>query len=162
MGFRAKSAAPRDFASLLAQEAMSLRETIRARAQELYEKRGREEGHDLEDWLAAETEVLGTRHRVHRERVAKVSSHTSDAASSASAPRQPASNSPPPPDEGEDAIRDFLHVSGRSTSVIQSICLLCQRRIAHSPREDALRAAEKAHRFACSSSPRRRELQQAN
>jgi hypothetical protein len=32
-------------------------EQIRARAHELYEQRGREEGHDVEDWLQAEAEV---------------------------------------------------------------------------------------------------------
>jgi len=30
---------------------------LRQRAHELYEARGREEGHDLEDWLQAEAEV---------------------------------------------------------------------------------------------------------
>jgi hypothetical protein len=37
-------------------------ETIRRRAYELYVARGREEGHDLEDWLLAqaESEVLTT------------------------------------------------------------------------------------------------------
>lgn len=33
---------------------------IRRRAYELYEKRGREDGHAEEDWLRAEAEVLGT------------------------------------------------------------------------------------------------------
>jgi hypothetical protein len=33
---------------------------IRCRAYELYERRGREEGHAEEDWLRAEAEVLGT------------------------------------------------------------------------------------------------------
>jgi len=32
-------------------------EQIRRRAYELYEARGREEGHDLEDWLTAEAEI---------------------------------------------------------------------------------------------------------
>lgn len=32
-------------------------EQIRVRAHELFEKRGREEGHDLDDWLQAEAEV---------------------------------------------------------------------------------------------------------
>ena len=35
-------------------------EQIRTRAYELYEIRGREEGHDLEDWLEAEAEITGT------------------------------------------------------------------------------------------------------
>ena len=30
---------------------------IRVRAYELYEKRGREDGHELEDWLRAEKEI---------------------------------------------------------------------------------------------------------
>lgn len=32
-------------------------EQIRVRAHELFELRGREEGHDLDDWLQAEAEV---------------------------------------------------------------------------------------------------------
>jgi hypothetical protein len=32
---------------------------IRARAYRFYEERGREHGHDLEDWLRAEAEVFG-------------------------------------------------------------------------------------------------------
>jgi len=32
---------------------------IRQRAQELYEARGREEGHELDDWLRAEKEITG-------------------------------------------------------------------------------------------------------
>jgi hypothetical protein len=32
-------------------------EQIRARAHELFEQRGREEGHDMDDWLQAEAEV---------------------------------------------------------------------------------------------------------
>jgi Protein of unknown function (DUF2934) len=32
--------------------------TIRARAYELYEKRGRQDGLDQQDWLQAETEIL--------------------------------------------------------------------------------------------------------
>ena len=32
-------------------------EQIRRRAYELYEERGRNDGHDLEDWLQAESEV---------------------------------------------------------------------------------------------------------
>ena len=33
------------------------RERIGQRAHELYEARGREDGHDLEDWLQAEAEI---------------------------------------------------------------------------------------------------------
>ncbi len=36
-------------------------ERIRVRAHELFEQRGREEGHDLEDWLQAEAEVTQPR-----------------------------------------------------------------------------------------------------
>lgn len=34
-----------------------LQEQIRRRAHELYEQRGRNEGHELDDWLQAESEV---------------------------------------------------------------------------------------------------------
>jgi Protein of unknown function (DUF2934) len=37
----------------------NLEEQIRRRAYELYEARGREDGHDLEDWLQAEAEITG-------------------------------------------------------------------------------------------------------
>jgi hypothetical protein len=36
-----------------------LEEQIRRRAYELYETRGRGEGHDVEDWLEAEAEITG-------------------------------------------------------------------------------------------------------
>jgi hypothetical protein len=41
----------------------NLADRIRRRAYELYEERGREEGHELEDWLRAEEEVTGRRVR---------------------------------------------------------------------------------------------------
>lgn len=34
-----------------------VQELIRLRAYELYEERGRQDGHELDDWLAAEAEV---------------------------------------------------------------------------------------------------------
>ena len=34
-----------------------LEDQIRLRAQELYEARGREDGHEVEDWLRAEEEI---------------------------------------------------------------------------------------------------------
>jgi Protein of unknown function (DUF2934) len=37
--------------------AVSTEELIRQRAYELYEQRGREDGHAIEDWLAGEAEV---------------------------------------------------------------------------------------------------------
>jgi hypothetical protein len=36
-----------------------LEHRIRQRAQALYEQRGREDGHDLDDWLQAEKEITG-------------------------------------------------------------------------------------------------------
>lgn len=39
-------------------------EQIRRRAYELYEARGREDGHDLDDWKQAETEIKGTQRKV--------------------------------------------------------------------------------------------------
>jgi DUF2934 family protein len=38
-------------------------EQIRARAFELYEERGREGGHDTDDWLQAEAEIIGKSRR---------------------------------------------------------------------------------------------------
>jgi hypothetical protein len=38
----------------------NLEEEIRRHAYQLYEERGREDGHDLDDWLHAEAVVTGT------------------------------------------------------------------------------------------------------
>jgi hypothetical protein len=38
----------------------NLEEEIRRRAHELYEERGREHGHDVDDWVRAEAEVTGS------------------------------------------------------------------------------------------------------
>jgi hypothetical protein len=38
----------------------NLEEEIRHRAYELYEFRSREDGYDLDDWLLAEDEILGS------------------------------------------------------------------------------------------------------
>ena len=38
-------------------------EKIRQRAYELYEARGREEGHDIDDWLQAEAEIEAFKRR---------------------------------------------------------------------------------------------------
>ncbi len=43
--------------------AEAVAEQIRCRAYELYEQRGREEGHEVEDWLRAEAEVTGRAER---------------------------------------------------------------------------------------------------
>lgn len=37
---------------------VDLREQVHRRAYELYEQRGREDGHELDDWLQAESEVV--------------------------------------------------------------------------------------------------------
>ena len=39
------------------QHVLNLEDQIRRRAYELYEQRGKEDGHDLEDWLRAEEEI---------------------------------------------------------------------------------------------------------
>ena len=36
-----------------------IQERIRERAYELFEQRGREDGHDFDDWITAELEVKG-------------------------------------------------------------------------------------------------------
>jgi hypothetical protein len=41
-----------------------LKERIRSRAYELYEARGREDGHDVEDWVHAEQDVMRRTYRV--------------------------------------------------------------------------------------------------
>jgi len=40
-----------------------LEDQIRVRAHELYEERGKEDGHDLDDWLRAEAELTSSKHR---------------------------------------------------------------------------------------------------
>ena len=42
---------------------MAIEEKIRLRAFELFEARGREDGHEQEDWLQAEAEILGTQRK---------------------------------------------------------------------------------------------------
>lgn len=39
--------------------ALSLQEQIEARAHEIYRARGAEPGHELDDWLQAEREIMG-------------------------------------------------------------------------------------------------------
>jgi hypothetical protein len=43
------------------EQPLDLEEEVRRRAYELYEQRGKEEGHDLEDWLQAESELVQKR-----------------------------------------------------------------------------------------------------
>ena len=40
---------------------VDIQEQVRRRAFELYEQRGREDGHDLDDWLQAESELVQQR-----------------------------------------------------------------------------------------------------
>lgn len=44
-------------------DATQREEEIRQHAYELYESRGREDGHDFADWLQAEAEILGNKKR---------------------------------------------------------------------------------------------------
>lgn len=41
----------------ITQSTSELQEQIRRRAYELYEQRGRDDGHELDDWLTAESEL---------------------------------------------------------------------------------------------------------
>lgn len=47
----------------VASEAEGLKSEIRQRAFELYQERGGEDGHELEDWLRAEEEIAGKKVR---------------------------------------------------------------------------------------------------
>src|SRR5205807_10609261 len=47
----------------VASDPQGLEHQIRQRAQELYEERGREDGHELDDWLRAEEEITGKKTR---------------------------------------------------------------------------------------------------
>ncbi len=46
--------------TLATEPSQNLDEEIRLRAYEIYEERGREDGHDMEDWLRAEAEITVT------------------------------------------------------------------------------------------------------
>ena len=48
---------PKKSPATVTSEPQELEHQIRLRAQELYEARGREDGHDLDDWLRAEEEI---------------------------------------------------------------------------------------------------------
>jgi hypothetical protein len=47
----------------VASDPQQLEEQLRQRAYELYEERGREEGHEVDDWLRAEEEITGKKVR---------------------------------------------------------------------------------------------------
>ena len=49
-----KSVSPKKLSTV---EPRTTEETVRVRAYELFEARGREDGHDLEDWFRAEGEI---------------------------------------------------------------------------------------------------------
>ncbi len=44
--------------TLATESPIDIREQVRRRAFELYEQRGREDGHDIDDWLQAESELI--------------------------------------------------------------------------------------------------------
>jgi len=44
-----------------AESPVDIQEQVRRRAFDLYEQRGREDGHDLDDWLQAESELIQKR-----------------------------------------------------------------------------------------------------
>ena len=48
---------PKKSPATVTSEPQQLEDQIRLRAHELFEARGREDGHDIEDWLQAEKEV---------------------------------------------------------------------------------------------------------
>jgi len=50
---------PRTTKTLATEPSQNLEEMIRRRAYELYEARGSEDGHDLDDWFRAEDEITG-------------------------------------------------------------------------------------------------------
>jgi hypothetical protein len=49
---------PKKQPATVTNDAQELEHQIRLRAQELYEARGREDGHALDDWLRAEAEIM--------------------------------------------------------------------------------------------------------
>ena len=48
---------PKEKPAIVPSEPQELEQQIRLRAYELYEARDKEDGHELEDWLAAEEEI---------------------------------------------------------------------------------------------------------
>jgi len=54
---------PKKSPATVTDEPQELEHQIRLRAQELYEARGREDGHELDDWLRAEEEIAGKKVR---------------------------------------------------------------------------------------------------
>ncbi len=63
-GGRAMSQSPtKKPSAAVASDPEELERQIRQRAHELYEARGREDGHDLDDWLRAEEEITSKKIR---------------------------------------------------------------------------------------------------
>ena len=54
---------PKKSPATVTSEPQELEHQIRLRAQELYEARGREDGHELDDWLGAEQEITSKKTR---------------------------------------------------------------------------------------------------
>lgn len=57
MKSRSPTAIPNQIPTRVTKSAPDLQEQIRRRAHEVYEQRGRDEGHELDDWLQAESEL---------------------------------------------------------------------------------------------------------
>jgi hypothetical protein len=55
-----KDRTQKPIANIATESHPNLEEQIRRRAYEIYEERGREDGHDMEDWLRAEAEITST------------------------------------------------------------------------------------------------------
>jgi hypothetical protein len=51
-------------AATVTDDSQDLKSQIRQRAFELYQERGREDGHELDDWLLAEEEVTSRKIRI--------------------------------------------------------------------------------------------------
>jgi hypothetical protein len=58
------------------ESALDLEEQIRCRAYELYERREREDGHEVEDWLQAEAEIAREKNKAARSRAGLIKSYT--------------------------------------------------------------------------------------
>jgi Protein of unknown function (DUF2934) len=55
---------PKKSPATVTSEPQELEHQIRLRAHELYEARGREDGHEMEDWFRAEEEITGKQTRL--------------------------------------------------------------------------------------------------
>jgi hypothetical protein len=58
-----KKSSAKDINENSRESAVDLREQISRRAYQLYEQRGRQDGHAVEDWLQAEAELAGERNK---------------------------------------------------------------------------------------------------